>query len=264
MPAPTVDVIIDCPEAAGTTPVLPGVGTIIACGDLETSTGFEKFPIVTLYAVIYGGIVTPPPSPPAGAVTLRVHDNGPWGPWTIPGAVSGPPPTGAANTLAIWAVHGSGAPALVTRQFTGVPGSGSNCCGSGSGSGGPPIHKHARGPQSVAVTTAPLLWTILAAGFEAGKSLFNGQWALTLRPVAGGVCVWDNGGDEAQAPLVELRCESPLATTWRLSFRHGPETVVEYTRAATEWNTLAANVVHKAGNGVALGTVPTHLTVTPG
>jgi hypothetical protein len=114
----------------------------------------------------------------------------------------------------------------------------------------------------VALTTVPAIWALLASGFELGKALFNGPWALALRSPANGHCIWDNGGDGIRIPLVELRCESPLVTTWQLTLRHGAE-VVEYTRAATEWNPLGVNDVHHKANGVAQN-APAHLTLTPG
>ncbi len=133
-------------------------------------------------------------------------------------------------------------------------------CGSIYGSGGMMVGAAPKG--SVALSMAPLMWGLLVAGFEAGRGLLNGQWALDLKHVVGGYCVWDNGGDGETTPLVELRCESPFAVTWKLTLKHGAVSE-EYTRPATEWDPLTANVVRRAGTPPAAG-VADQLTVIPG
>lgn len=258
---------IECPTGAGLTNVAPG-GVICAYGP-AVSGGVTATQVQAL--VVQNFTFPGPPAPPAGTPIIPVA-NGAWGPAGVGGAVCGPKAAPLANTLIVWfTVPTTTGPDIVTvtLNFMGVCAAAVDCCdggsgfGSGSGSGGSMSPMQAA-PGSIAVATAPLLWAVLASGFEAGKALFNGPWALNLRPAPSGVCVWDNGSDGADSPLVELQCESPIATTWRLTFRQGTDTVVEYALPATEWNPLGANVVTKVGNGVADGTVPDHLTVTPG
>ena len=114
----------------------------------------------------------------------------------------------------------------------------------------------------VALTTAPLVWGLVVAGFQLGRTLLDGPLALRFRDGDGGFCRWDNGGDGLETPHVELRCESPLVTTWRLTIRHESHDPVVYDRPATEWNPLTANVIRRADHaGVA---VPEQLTLIPG
>ncbi len=177
-------------------------------------------------------------------------------------AASGP----TTLTMAAWTVDTAGnrvgTPEVVVFQGTLNAGTGCEtvCCGSGSGSGGMQVGTAPYG--SVALSMAPLMWGLLVAGFEAGRGLLNGQWALDLKHVVGGYCVWDNGGDGEKTPLVELRCESPFAVTWKLTLKHGAVSE-EYTRPATEWDPLTANVVRRAGTPPAAG-VADQLTVIPG
>jgi len=135
------------------------------------------------------------------------------------------------------------------------------CVGSGSGGiGSIGIVSGSAAKGQVALSMAPLMWGLLVSGFEAAKGVLNGPFALDLKHVVGGYCVWDNGGDGAATPRVELRCESPLVTTWRLTLTHGA-TVETYTRPAAEWNPLTPNAVVRAGR---TGTgVPDQLILTP-
>ncbi|MDB5312821.1 MAG: hypothetical protein JWO38_7023 [Gemmataceae bacterium] len=206
-------------------------------------------------------------NPPSGTTVAHVDGFGKWRCENIPGAICGPDSAPRPNTLVVWFTFGTGSGSGVhverrVRAFSGVCAPNTNCC-EGSGSGAASLAQ-AGAVQTVALATAPVLWVLLAAGFEAGKALLNGPWALALRGAGNGFCAWDNGGDGARVPHVELRCESPLASTWRLTFRHGADTVSEYTRAAAEWNPLAPNVLHRSGNGATAGVAPAHLTITPG
>ncbi|WP_157369460.1 hypothetical protein [Zavarzinella formosa] len=141
-------------------------------------------------------------------------------------------------------------------------------CGRGEGSGGSGpcgsqnASQPAKSSASVALTTAPLVWGLLTAGLEIGRSFLNGPLALNFRDGTEGFCVWDNGGDGEQTPHVELRCESPMVTAWRLTIRRGSEAPVEYVRPATEWNPLTPNVIYRAAK--ADTAAPEQLTLIPG
>jgi hypothetical protein len=151
---------------------------------------------------------------------------------------------------------------LVNKGFLGLQATAVSCC---EGSAQFRVAQQQAGyTAGVALSMAPLLWELVAKGFEAGKTIFNGAWVLDLRHVVGGYCVWDNGGDGVKVPHVELRCESPLVTTWELTFRNGSGTSVRYTRRAVDWNPLASNVLHRDTNGEATTTAPDEITVTPG
>jgi hypothetical protein len=159
----------------------------------------------------------------------------------------------------------------ITRNFCGRCadqtdcGSGSAvyfCSGSGSAAGG-----GGGGPAAaVLLATAPLHWALGAAGFLGTLAGFNGRWLLRLRDdrrdagPTGGDCVWDNGPDETSA-RVELRCQGPLYSVWRLTFR-GSGQSVEYTRTACGWNELGVNVLAAPAEGHA-GLAPAAVTVEP-
>lgn len=206
------------------------------------------------------------PDPLADPCTRRGNWEGNFT-WHFPqlfGTLHGPAP-GVLSTLVVWAVFPGGTGPVEVRRFSRFYGwtagqvecelGGGSGCGSESVAGGGGI------VAAVGLTLAPLLWNVTAAGFAAGKALFNGPWALALRGTPNGHCTWDNGGDGEKIPRVELTCESPVVTTWRLALRHGAD-VVEYTRDAGEWNPVGANDLRRTA--CAAGTAPDRLTLTPG
>lgn len=174
-------------------------------------------------------------------------------------------PSGGVLYIAVWLMNDNTVPSTVgdrnKTSFSASDTAGIGCPGCGSGSG--PMGVAAGGGTTagaVALSMAPLMWGLLVSGFEAAKGVLNGPFALDLKHVVGGYCVWDNGGDGAATPRVELRCESPLVTTWRLTLTHGA-TVETYTRPAAEWNPLTPNAVVRAGR-TDKG-VPDQLILTP-
>lgn len=138
-------------------------------------------------------------------------------------------------------------------------------CG-GSGSGNRALLERQRTgvtPQQVA-DTAPLQCTIDVSGF--GPTIltaFNRAWKLVNRGSVSGL-LWDNGGDGAHEPRVELATERPFGTPWQLTFRLG-EIVIRYTKSAEDWRALAANTFHSVSStGVADdATLPASITVVP-
>jgi hypothetical protein len=269
-----VSVVIECPEG-GTLPhnVVPdavsgsaSLGHICAHGEatLDLFHTKEKHRATSVYAKIFDVFDVGAPQnqqAPPDALRIGVDADGFWRSENVPGARHAPSEPLPLNVLVIWATFAvTGGAVIVTRNFLGQTADVVDCCeGSGSGL---LLQRRAARPAGVALSTVPLLWALIAAGFEGARVVFNGPWALALRPGCGEVCVWDNGGDGARVPLVRLHCESPLASAWRLTLRNGDGTAVEYARPADEWAPLGPNVLRRCGEG-APGT-PESLTLTPG
>ncbi len=230
-------------------------------------------PIKAIYARIHpghllaGDVKTLPPHPPASDTLRRVivGASPDWHFDDVPNASVATTP-GAKNTLVIWAEFTTVPEISTFQHFSGVAAAKVKCdcdrIGSGMPYGPPPA---AKAKPTVALAMAPLVWHLLANGFSAASSLFNGSWSLSLRQTIGGQCVWDNGGNGTSVPLVELRCESPLSQTWQLAFRYKGLASPKYERPAIEWNTLKPNTIFvRTDNGVDLKTVPQSLTILPG
>lgn len=244
--------------------VLQGSGTRgVICARVRVFDAVGKQSVDTVHGRLYDQGQTIPQDPPVGDTLLRqgtAEGNDVYFFSSLPNALAGQSP-GAQNHLAVWAAYVGGAKeGPVDIPFKGVSAAQTECELSSAGAA-PRESGTQQRPGGVPLATAPLLWSLLAAGFEAGKAVFNGPWALTLRRSACGVCAWDNGGDGHHTPFVELCCESPLATTWRLTLRNGCGEAVEYTQPAGEWNALGPNVLRRSGDTAA---APDTLTVTPG
>jgi hypothetical protein len=115
---------------------------------------------------------------------------------------------------------------------------------------------------TASVETAPRQYQVQAQEQSPGTSgplasLVNTTWLLSLRSTG---CVWDNGGDGAGRPLVELACDGVVATQWRLTLALNGDRI-EYTCPASEWNALGVNRLARS-NGQGRG-LPDTLTVTP-
>jgi hypothetical protein len=108
-------------------------------------------------------------------------------------------------------------------------------CGTGMGLGLAGAGAGAVGAAVVAL--APVAWGLTVGGFlaEAGGVL-NGTWLLELRDGCGDGAIWDNGGDGALVPRVELCCDDPPVGLWRLRLRQGA-LALEYT-APADWEAL--------------------------
>src|SRR5204862_1019558 len=157
-----------------------------------------------------------------------------------------------------WAVYpGSGAAEeKAVQHFYGICASQVECA-LGSGMGMAATMTASSEPATVPLALAPVLWNLEAAGFSGAAEVFNGNHLLRLRHTIGGYCVWDNDGDGADEPRVELRCESPSVHMWQLSFHHKKKEAAEYTHPAKEWAPLGANDMRlsKPG-GYDRGTLP--------
>jgi hypothetical protein len=241
----------------------PGAGVICAGGDLGEE---HREKPVTVYALVVSSF---DPSdaryiyPPNGAAKAQLYTNGSWQANPVSGALYGQGSALPTNTLIAWLVSpgsGSGRPFRRTRPFLGLQATSVDCCqGSGSASG-QQMFVQSQAGAGVALAMAPVLWNLVATGFESEWAPFNGNWVLALRDVPGTYCVWDNQGDGIRIPRVVLRCERPLAVSWELTLLSGGETILRYARPATEWNPLTANMLRCSGNADA----PQQLTIIPG
>jgi len=271
-----MSVEILCPEGGSVPhPVVPsGTGSVprgIICAHGEAtreieSGGFKEVQVAgAVFAMIFDSFDPMSPAndlPPPGALKITPGAGGLWKSEMVPGArhsaVAPFPPC----VLVIWAMFGG--TGLVIRRdvgFLGITAAAVDCCDE-AGTGGHLRRHQAGAAAGVALTRAPVLWSLLAAGFEGARAVFNGPWLLALRPGGAGHCTWDNGGDGSRVPRVELRCESPLAVTWLLTFRDGPGAVVEYALPAAEWAPLGPNVLRRRGEGPPAA--PDALTIIPG
>jgi hypothetical protein len=246
---------INCPAARDSVTVtVQGTGpvrTICAWGDVITP--IEALVNILVKAYL-GWSPVIPPTPEGQPATITGQN---WFIANVPVPDSSSVAPGAKLTLVAWTVSGTGIAAQDIQPFYGLEGGGTDCC-AGSGQVAPRAHS-----AGVALAMAPVLWSVLAAGFGAGAALFNGTWSLTLRHITGGFCLWDNGGG-GDTPLVELRCESPLALAWQLRFQTD-SAAVHYTLPAVQWNPLNSNVLRlHEGDGFPEGALPESLTVQPG
>jgi hypothetical protein len=182
----------------------------------------------------------------------------------VPGAICAQTGAGPVNTLVVWAKF----PGLVQevrafRHFTGICGAQTSCP--------PPNEAFAareRAPVMPAIlplTTAPVVWQVKVDGFSGpGSEAFNGTWSLKLRGTDRGICSWDNGGDGVSRTLVRLSCESPIASSWHLTWRLGAEQV-SYRASAAAWYLLSVNVLALSPDETTCACQPpSSSTVTPG
>ncbi len=189
-----------------------------------------------------------------------LHNGGNWCLTDVPVPNSSSTAPGSELTVVVWATIGSSILSREEQQFYGLEGGGTDCC-AGSGNIVPEVLASAR---TVPLSLAPVFWSVLASGFGAGATFFNGTWLLTLGKITGGVCTWANEGDGITTPHVELSCESPLAETWKLYLRNSV-TEVTYTLPAGEWNALKTNRLSLSSrNGFPAGVIPETITVQPG
>lgn len=272
---------IDCPKENDlATVVVTGSGTagfIAAQGTAVPPGGTGTFDSV--WALVYEGFkdlnsTDVPDTPPNGTPSV-----GPMGVsdlWYFPKVPGARCQQGGSGgflcTLVVWAKY----PGVYQfekggfRHFYGVCGSQVSCPPPAGGAFGAAVSGAAAGTAAglgrQALSLAPAVWALVAAGFTAGKHLlFNGTWALRLRGSRDGHCFWENDGDGVTSPLVQLRCESPLAAVWHLTFRHGADCVLHYRRPAAEWDMFAANALALlAEDNGAAAAAPATLTVTPG
>jgi hypothetical protein len=258
------------PTSGHETAVVPEGGTgptghIAACVQAFRFETTNRDTITNVYAKVYRKLLTSAPPMPSGLPPGQPRGNDFWYFDHLSDATYDVHPALDNNTIVAWAeVSGTGAMLTDLVTFKGVRATDTDCppCGSGSGTFPAFAPPPGGGCGCLALATVPLVWTLLAAGFKAGSALLNGSWDMHLRLTEGDFCAWDNGGDGVAIPRVELRCESPVVTTWRLRLRHAT-TSVEYTRPASEWNPLAANVLHRFGADRVAGAADL-ITVIPG
>jgi hypothetical protein len=139
------------------------------------------------------------------------------------------------------------------------------CSGSGNGNALLSARQSEGAPRQEVADTAPLKCQIDVRGFApAALAVFNRNWNLLHRENCCGGLTWDNGGDGAEEPRVELATESPFGTPWNLTFRLG-EIVISYTKSSEEWRALAANTFHSVtASGVSADAIlPASVTVVP-
>ncbi len=238
--------------AAGT-----GTGPRVICARGLVGHGRDEFKEIVVSAFVYDGHVDGGDDPPNGAPSYS-PDGDTWYFAALAVADCANASPFPPFTLKVWAVAAGTTLSRARHHIWGKCASQVDC---GSG---PTEMKGGGAPAAVRLLAmAPLQWALSVAEFLGeGYGAFNGPWLLSLREGPGD-CVWDNGGDGAAVPLVELRCEGPLLATWRLRFRRG-ERVVEYSRPAADWGPLGANVFTTlTANGSDPGLVPSAVTVVP-
>jgi hypothetical protein len=155
-----------------------------------------------------------------------------------------------------WEVAATGSgPVTLSRdsqRVYGVLGGGVDCCAYGSGSG--PITRREAAGSGEAVALAPAKWRLPA---ECLPDPFGGPpggvWLLSLRAAGH----WDSGAEAPDLPRVELSCEGPPQSLWRLRLRHGPLSR-EYTAPAA-WFAVGPLTLTAADPG----DFPATLTTTP-
>jgi hypothetical protein len=214
-------------------------------------------------------------APTPGAVEATLDNHGVWRHERVPGAVHADEAY-PDNTLVVWALfQGSGSGGAgsgnftvrVTRPFQGRTATQIDCCeGSGSGSGsGRLLLQDGVVEANAAINLAPLLWIVPVAGFLAEHAVLNGIWTLEFASFQKGeVCIWENDGDGATRPHLQLRCENLVAGCWKLMLRHAGANL-EYCNSAIPWNPVGPNDLVPDGSGLeripAAG--PVKLTVIP-
>jgi len=193
---------------------------------------------------------------------------------------------GALNYLAVWGDDGTRA----VSTFYAVNAVNTECgIGSGGGGGGGGMlvaavvaggqnlrrqHRDRGSHQSAGLTVTPLAWNLDARSLNSATvAAYGRRWLLRLRsvnvdPTVAGYCVWDNqypppAPPPPQPSLIQLRSESPLPKTWQLLFGPAGAPIIEYRRAAAEWNPLTANRLRRVSADIPGEIVPIFLDVTP-
>lgn len=267
-----MSVIIECPEAAGdphnVVPRTGGGGIICASGHVVrnvTKRRHRKPREVERLDECRGWVVrnyTPVgnETPPIYAAHIPVDNNDDWKYEAIGGAECSD--EGVNNTLIIWFVYFDSETSSTvidgptTMPFLGICADEVSCC-----QGSRASSRLGEATIGTALTMAPRVWKLRASGFKGAREVFNKTWTLKLRSGVDGFSVWNNGGDGSETPHVDLRCESPIAKTWRLSLKHKTK-VAKYARPAARWDAVGANEMKREEGTARSG--PDHLTVTPG
>jgi hypothetical protein len=178
----------------------------------------------------------------------------------IPNAQCGPASAPVTNQLVIWVGYPDGSYESQELDFDGICASDTDCGGSTDCPSDAIVVAKTQGKAS-ALETAPVQWAVTVTGFLGGAgAVFNGNWLLTLRQTGDLYCVWDNGGDAATSPRIELCYDRPLPTVLQLVLQHR-SCAYCYTKPAAEWNWLKANVLQAVSpNGISM---PEALQVVP-
>ena len=178
----------------------------------------------------------------------------------IGGVSCGPPAYPVQNQLGVWVLFSDNVYGRQSVVFGGVCATATDC----EGSGGVLTAAETAGEERV-VDTVSIQWSVLVAEEETHTlAIFRQPVILTLRPNGGERCVWDNGANGVDAPLVELSCEAPAATVWQVLYRHGT-VEIRYIKLAAEVNSLGANRfdAHPANIRHKAVASPTSLLVVP-
>lgn len=237
-----------------------GSGSICAFGDVSGSEGAIFGAWAKVYPTLQDVPQDPAAPPPADAVAgyceatewyFGASGKGP----EVPGAACVANPTTNTGALAVWCEVAPYAWVHSATSFAGKCSDRTNCTG-GTGSG--PGFYFERGRPAQVVAIAPERWGVEVVGF-AGKVAgeFNKSWTLGLSDAP---YLWHNGGDGTTTPRVELSCDGPNATEWRLTLRLGGSRE-QFAAPAVGWRNLAANSLKRQGSGRGQG--PDTLTVSP-
>jgi hypothetical protein len=224
----------------------PGPGTICGCGNATHGTD-QLDGVWAKIISVHAGPVSPPHPNDAKPGSVNFTDGTWWfkgGPaYEVPNAPCAPSDPGDDNSqMAVWCHFSDGTELAAQTLFAGVCSTTTNCDAPGSG----PNPCHSIGSATVTqagrvVATVAAQWAVTGQGFTTKATLpFNAFWVLALGQTARDHCRWHNGGNGTTTPLVELRCEAPLAVAWQLTFRLGP-CIVQYIRPAHDWNDLGPN-----------------------
>ena len=279
-------VVIDCPTENGNANVervgTGLIGFISASGTADTDTPDISFakpstrgPLTDdvyerVCALVYPGFkdatsADVPDTHPRAAECINNPGSGATNVWyfpRIPGAVCSAAP-GTLCTLVIWAKF----PNVMAEQrafghFKGICADNTSCP---PPAGTPPAPPAGPGSPVLALTTVPQVWQVAAERFSGPDgAAFAGRHSLHLRGTENNVCSWDNGGDGTDRVRIVLSCESPIASTWRLVFRLGKESLA-YQASAASWNLTGSNsLVLDPGVARSRGSLPPSLEVIPG
>jgi hypothetical protein len=259
---------IQCPDEGDPATVVLGTGTTGIISAFGTATSDSGDAYQRVFGMVFPGALTasaPGPvtiTPPAGADFVDNSGSGATANWflgNIPGAACASTGAGVTNTLVIWARFTSTGPATAFsfRHFQGVCGT-QTSCPRPLFLPFPPRVDYCR-PGIVALTTAPRVWRVEAAG-----KAWKGVWSLELRDGGKAGPTWGNAGDGVETYRIALSSDGPLAATWRLTFVLGDDRLC-YTRSAEAWQALGANVLDLDPDETKCSFIPpATIRVTPG
>jgi hypothetical protein len=189
-----------------------------------------------VYGRVFQGVSDPSgTTPPSGThVTTVNYSTGAFLFPALPGAQHNSTLIGAPNIFVAWFQWDS-PPKIIkeTKAFGGLTSDHTEC-----------EHENSfLGKQSAKIAILPPTpdrWQLLVRGFAGnGTEAFNAVWVLDRRVAAGGLAVWDNGGNGLDWPLVELRYEAGSnSPAWALTFRLRG-CAVSYTQPGTDPKALA-------------------------